>query len=41
MGLGWWNYIVEDNVDDVFVLFEDLIKYAASLPGRMRAATSC
>jgi hypothetical protein len=38
MGLGWWNYIVEENVDDVFVLFEDLIKYAASLPKRMREA---
>ena len=40
MGLGWWNYIVEENVDDVFVLFADLIKYAANLPGRMREASS-
>jgi len=27
-------------VDDVFVLFADLIKYAANLPGRMREASS-
>jgi hypothetical protein len=38
MGLGWWNYIVEENVDDAFLLFEELIKYAASLPRRMREA---
>ncbi len=38
MGFGHWNYIVEENVDDVFLLFEDLIKYAVDLPRRMRAA---
>jgi hypothetical protein len=38
MGLGWWDYIVEENVEDVFLLFEELIKYAVSLPRRMRAA---
>jgi hypothetical protein len=38
MGLGWWNYIVEENVDDVFLLFEELIQYAASLPRRIREA---
>jgi hypothetical protein len=38
MGLGWWNYIVEENVDDVFLLFEELIQYLVSLPKRMRAA---
>jgi hypothetical protein len=37
MGLGDWNYIVEENVDDVFALFEDLIKYAVRLPARIRA----
>lgn len=35
MGLGDWNYIVEENVDDVFLLFEDLIKYAVGLPKRI------
>jgi hypothetical protein len=38
MGFGHWNYIVEENVDDVFLLFEELIKYAVDLPGRMREA---
>jgi hypothetical protein len=38
MGLGWWDYIIEENVDDVLLLFEELIKYAVELPGRMRAA---
>ena len=38
MGLGWWNYIVEANMNDAFLLFEELIKYAASLPRRMREA---
>jgi hypothetical protein len=40
MGLGWWNYIVEENVDDVFLLFEDLIKYAVTLPRRIKEAVS-
>jgi hypothetical protein len=40
MGLGWWNFIVEENVDDVFLLFEELIKYAADLPNRIRAAAA-
>jgi hypothetical protein len=39
MGFGHWNYIVGENVDDVFLLFEELIKYAVDLPRRMRAAT--
>jgi hypothetical protein len=38
MGLGQWNYIVEENVDDVFLLFEELIKYAVLLPRRIKAA---
>jgi hypothetical protein len=38
MGLGWWDYIVEENVGDAFALFEELIQYAVSLPGRIRAA---
>jgi hypothetical protein len=38
MGLGHWNYIVEENVDEVFLLFEELIKYAVNLPKRMMEA---
>jgi hypothetical protein len=38
MGLGDWTYIVKENVDDVFRLFEELIQYAASLPRRMKKA---
>lgn len=36
MGLGWWNYIVEENVDDVFLLFEQLIQDVVTLPRRMK-----
>jgi hypothetical protein len=38
MGLGHWNYIVEENVDDGFLLLEELIRYAVDLPRRIRAA---
>jgi hypothetical protein len=38
MGLGDWDYIVEENVDDVFQLFEELIKYAVRLPRRIGEA---
>jgi hypothetical protein len=38
MGFGHWNYIVEENVDDVFALLEELIKYAVELPQRIVAA---
>jgi len=38
MGNGDWDYIVEENVDDVFLLFEDLIKYAVQLSSRIREA---
>jgi hypothetical protein len=40
MGVGWWDYIVEENVQDVFRLLEELIQYAASLPRRLREAAS-
>jgi hypothetical protein len=40
MGLGWWDYIVEENVDDAFQLLEELIKYAALLPRRIREAVA-
>ena len=38
-GLGDWNYIVEENVDDVFSLFAEVIQYSFDLPDKMRAAT--
>jgi hypothetical protein len=38
MGFGDWNYIVEENVDDAFLLLQELIKYAVDLPKRMSAA---
>jgi hypothetical protein len=37
-GLGDWNYIVEENVDDVFSLFGDLVEYCFDLPDRIKAA---
>jgi hypothetical protein len=40
MGLGWWNYIVEENVDDAFELLAELLRYLAELPKRLRAAVS-
>jgi hypothetical protein len=39
MGFGDWNYIVEENVDDVFCLFEELVTYAIDLPRRIKEAT--
>lgn len=40
MGFGDWNFIVEPDVDDVFLLLEDLIKYAVTLPRRIKEATA-
>ena len=37
-GLGDWNYIVEENVDDVFSLLGDLVQYCFDLPDRIKAA---
>jgi hypothetical protein len=34
-GLGDWNYIVEENVDDVFSLFGELVQYCFDLPDRI------
>jgi hypothetical protein len=36
-GLGDWDYIVEENVDDAFTTFAEVIRYCISLPDRMRA----
>jgi hypothetical protein len=38
MGLGDWDFITEENVDDVFLLFQDLVKYAVNLPRRIKEA---
>jgi hypothetical protein len=38
-GFGHWNYIVEENVDDVFDLFAEVVQYSLNLPDRIRAAT--
>jgi hypothetical protein len=37
MGRGDWNFIVEENVDDVFSLFSEVVKYSSELPDRIRA----
>lgn len=37
-GLGNWDYIVEENVDDVFSLFAEVVQYSFELPDRMRTA---
>ena len=38
-GLGDWDYIIEENVEDAFLLFGELIRYCFELPGRIRTAT--
>ena len=35
-GVGHWNFIVEENVDDVFALFADVVQYSVELPLRIR-----
>jgi|SRR5579864_3655969 len=37
-GLGDWDYIVEENVDNVFALFPEVVQYSFDLPDRIRAA---
>lgn len=37
-GFGHWNYIVEENADDVFDLFSEVISYSLELPDRIRKA---
>jgi hypothetical protein len=36
-GLGDWDYIVEENVDDTMALFAEVIDYCLALPARIRA----
>lgn len=35
-GRGDWDFIVEENVDDVFALFANVVKYSFELPDRIR-----
>ncbi len=37
LGLGNWDFIVEENVDDVFSLFANVVAYSYELPDRIRA----
>ncbi len=39
-GFGDWDFIVEENVDDVFSLFPELVMYSYELPDRIRAAVA-
>lgn len=39
-GLGDWDYIVEENVDDVFSLFVEVVQYCFDLPDRIEAAVN-
>ena len=39
-GLGDWDYIVEENVDDAMALFTDVVRYCVALPDRIRAAAA-
>jgi hypothetical protein len=36
-GHGDWDYIVEENLDDVMALFADVVRYSVALPDRIRA----
>lgn len=36
-GLGDWDYIIDENVDDVMDLFTDVVRYCVALPDRIRA----
>ncbi len=37
-GYGSWDFIVEENVDEVFEVFTEVVAYAAELPERIRKA---
>jgi hypothetical protein len=40
LGFGWghWDFIVEENVDEVFQLFKEVIAYSVELPDRIQKA---
>ena len=37
-GYGHWNFIVEENVGEVFEVFREVIAYSVELPERIRNA---
>jgi hypothetical protein len=37
-GFGHWDFIVEENVDEVFEVFAEVIAYSIELPDRIRKA---
>ena len=37
-GIGNWDWIVEENVDDAMILFAEVVRYCVALPDRLRAA---
>jgi hypothetical protein len=37
LGLGHWNFIVEENIDDSIALLSELVRYVAELPRRIPA----
>jgi hypothetical protein len=39
LGRGDWDFIIEENVDEVFSLLRELVQYCFELPDRMRLAT--
>jgi hypothetical protein len=39
-GFGDWDFIVEENVDDVFSLLPEVVTYSYELPDRIRAAVA-
>jgi hypothetical protein len=34
-GIGWWDFIVDENLDDAMDLFRDLVRWVAELPRRL------
>ena len=40
MGFGWghWDFIVEENVEEIFQLFAEVVAYSVELPERIRKA---
>ena len=39
-GHGHWNFIVEQNIEDVFALFGEVVRYSFELPQRIKRRVS-
>jgi hypothetical protein len=39
-GNGDWDFIIEENVDNVIALFSDIVRYCVALPDRIRTDTT-